>query len=277
MLFPDFLFGGELVEQQVISSKQNEQIKWAKRLLQKKYRDQESLFSLEGARLVEEALASNLVHSLYYNERVLNTKRGVDLVKKVKTLNIPCFECTWPVFLELCDTVNPQGVVAIVRKPAWPAQNRGLIVIADEIQDPGNLGTLLRTSLAAGAQGVIIVDGSVDLYNPKVVRSSMGAIFQLPHWFLSRETTIDFVLSQGLSLVIADLVDAKNYWSVTYPQDLAVVIGNEARGIHPEFREQATLRVKIPLQGSAESLNASVATGILLYEILRQQTFSEPL
>lgn len=256
--------------QTVITSKQNEQIKWAKRLLQKKYRDNEGLFCLEGVRVIEEALAAGLVHSLYFNERLFNTDRGRELFNQVQAKQVPHFECTWPVLSELTETVNSQGVVAVVHKPVWQLQTQGLLLIADEIQDPGNMGTLIRTAVAAGVQGLLVVDGSVDLYNPKVLRASMGAILQLPHWFVNRKELLEIIETNSITLVVADLFDAQTYWSVAYPPNLALVIGNEARGVHSDFREKSNLRVKIPLVGSVESLNASVAAGVLMYEILRQ-------
>ena len=208
--------------------------------------------------------------------KVLETKKGNPIslaciyALVAQKLDIPRWECTEQVLSELTDTVNSQGVVAIVHKPTWPMKTQGVLLVADEIQDPGNMGTLLRTAVGAGVSGLLVVDGSVDLYNPKVLRASMGAIFHLPHWFFSRDAALELLATSGSTLVVADLVDAKDYWDVAYPQNLAVVIGNEARGVHPEFRDRANLRVKIPLIGPVESLNASVAAGVLLYEILRQ-------
>lgn len=270
---PVFLFGGKDVERTIITSRQNEQVRWARRLQQKKYRDQEASFYLEGVRVVEEALATDLVRSLFFSERLLTTPRGKGLLEQAQKLDIPRWECTEQVLSELTDTVNSQGVVAIVHKPTWPMKTQGVLLVADEIQDPGNMGTLLRTAVGAGVSGLLVVDGSVDLYNPKVLRASMGAIFHLPHWFFSRDAALELLATSGSTLVVADLVDAKDYWDVAYPQNLAVVIGNEARGVHPEFRDRANLRVKIPLIGPVESLNASVAAGVLLYEILRQNGF----
>lgn len=258
------------MERTVITSKQNDQIKWTKRLQQKKHRDNEGLFCLEGVRVIEEAFALGLVHSFYYNERLFNTERGKELLQQALDANIPIYECTWQVLSELTDTVNSQGAVAVIHKPTWPMKTQGLLLIADEIQDPGNMGTLLRTAVATGVQGLLVVVGSVDLYNPKVLRASMGAILQLPHWSLTREEILTLVDTVAIDLVVADLVEAKTHWDVTYPRNLALVIGNEARGVHPKFREKANLRVKIPLVGPIESLNASVAAGVLLYEILRQ-------
>lgn len=258
------------MNQMVITSKNNDLIKDSKRLQQKKFRDQTGLFYVEGVRIVEEALATPLVERLFFAESLRNTSRGEKLLALACEQAIPAFECTESVLAELSDTVNSQGVVAIVKKPPWDLKPQGLVLIADEIQDPGNMGTLLRTAVGAGVRSLLVVEGSVDLYNPKVLRSSMGAIFHLPHCFLKRSQVLEFLAAGQSTLVIADLVDANDYWAVEYPQNMALVIGNEARGIHEDFRQKASLRVKIPLIGCVESLNASVAAGVLLYEILRQ-------
>lgn len=253
-----------------IRSKKNEQVRLAKRLHQKKYRDQLGLFYIEGVRSTEEALSSGLIHSLFYSPRLLDSPRGKELLVFAETRGFPIYECGEAVFGELTNTVASQGVFALVTKPRWAFVPRGLLLIADEIQDPGNMGTLLRTAAGVGATGLIIVDGSVDLFNPKVVRASMGAVLKLPHWFYPRHEVRRLVRVARLPLVVADLEEAVDCFSVQYPQNLALVIGNEARGVHPLFRQDAALRVKIPLKGPVESLNAAVAAGVLLYEIYRQ-------
>ena len=256
----------------LITSRHNEQVKQVKRLQQKKYRDQENLFCLEGVRVVEEALPTGLVQKVLFTERLFASPRGAALLEQIQHLGIPHLECTVDVFSQLVDTVSSQGIIAVASKPIWPAVSfRGTVLIADKIQDPGNMGTLIRTAVAAGVAGLVVVEGSVDLYNPKVIRSTAGAIFHLPNWVFSRGHTLELLKRSGSALVVADLHQSEDFWAVAYPPDLAVVIGNEARGVHESFREQADLRVKIPLAGPVDSLNASAASAVLLYEILRQR------
>ncbi|HHT42558.1 MAG TPA: RNA methyltransferase [Firmicutes bacterium] len=259
-----------------IVSRQNERIREAKKLAQKKHRDATGRFCLEGVRLVEEALTASLVEELFFTERLLQSPRGRELVQRAQTSAVQVYECSEPVLEELTDTVNSQGVAAVARKPAWELQPQGLMLIADEIQDPGNMGALLRTGVGAGARTLFVVKGSVDVYSPKVVRASMGAIFHLPHQVVDRPEVLELMEKRGIALVVADLENAQDFWTAAYPQDVAVVIGNEARGVHASFRDQAALRVRIPLVGPVESLNASVAAGVLLYEILRQYRCSRP-
>ncbi len=256
----------------VITSRHNEQVKLARRLHHKKHRDKHGLFFLEGVRIVEEALSFGLVRSLFYTERLTSAARGVQLLGRGQELGIPVWQCSEAVFDYMADTVQSQGVAAVVSKPSWPSVPReGLWLVADEIQDPGNMGALIRTAVGAGVRGLLIVQGSVDLYNPKVLRSTMGAIFHLPHWCLGRNEIIASFKESGSTLAVADLTKAKNYWAVAYPPNLAVIVGNEARGIHPSFLEHADLRVRIPLAGPIESLNVSNAAAVLLYEIFRQR------
>lgn len=254
-----------------ITSKNNERLRRAKRLQRKKYRDQLGMFLLEGVRIVGDALATSLVDELFFGPRLYDTPRGAEVVKRAQNQGIPALKCSDEVLAELTETVSSQGVVAVVRKPSWPLSCSGLMLVADGIQDPGNMGSLLRTVAGAGVRGLLVVQGSVDLYNPKVVRSSMGAVLHLPHWYLSRQDILQLVRENGSTLALADLLQAESMWDVRFPNDVALVVGNEAWGIHADFRKEAQLRVEIPLTGAVESLNASVAAGILLYEILRQR------
>jgi TrmH family RNA methyltransferase len=200
-------------------------------------------------RLVEEALEASLVNSSFSPSACSVPDRGKILCREPTARAVQVWECSEAVLDELTDTVHAQGVAAIARKPSWPAPAEGLLVIADEIQDPGNMGTLLRTAVAVGVQGLLAVKGSVDLYSPKVVRASMGAVFQLPHWMAERGDILDLLQSRGISIAVTQLEDAENFWDVAYPPSVAVVIGNEARGVHPSFRERAAFAVRIPSWG----------------------------
>lgn len=258
----------------MITSKANPQIKKAKSLLRRSGRDKWGQFLVEGVRLTEEAVSGSSVETVYYTAKLLDSSRGKQLLAHARTAGIPTVECSEEVLGEISDTVTTQGVVAVVNKHRWPRRLSGLIVVADELQDPGNLGTLFRTALAAGASGLILTPGCVDPYNSKAVRASMGGVLKLPHWQLDLAATVKVLKEAAFQIAVADLVDSQDYFSVTFGPKVALVIGNEARGPSKLLRDAADLRVRIPLFGPMESLNASVAAGILLYEIARQHRTS---
>lgn len=255
----------------MITSKANPQIKRAKTLLRRSGREEHRQFLVEGVRLAEEAVCSGAVEVLYYSQKLVDNERGRRLLQASREARVPIVECSEHVIAEISDTVTSQGVVAVVSKPDWECRLSGLVVVADGIQDPGNLGTLFRTALAAGASGLIVTPGCVDPYNPKAVRASMGGVLKLPHWQMSISEAVTALRRGGMQIVTADLVDSQDYFSVRFPANVALVIGSEAHGPSKELREAADLKVRIPLLGPIESLNASVAAGILLYEIARQQ------
>lgn len=254
----------------MITSKANPQIKMAKTLLRRSGRDKAGMYLVEGVRLTEEALRACTVETLFYSSRLLDSPRGAALLDEACGRGVEHLECSEQVLSEISDTVTTQGVVAVVKKESWKQTFSGLVVVADEIRDPGNLGTLFRTAVAAGATGIILTPGCVDPYNSKVVRASMGGVFRLPHWEIPADQGVQFLGEAGVDIVVADIVDSQHYFAVEFPANVALVIGNEARGPSPIWSQNAAQRVKIPLYGEMESLNASVAAGILLYEIARQ-------
>lgn len=254
----------------LITSKANPQIKKAKALLRRSGREKWGQFLVEGVRLTEEAVQSSSVEVVYHTGKLLESSRGESLLNGAREKGISVVECSEQVLGEISDTVTSQGVVAVVSKPHWERNPSGLVVVADELKDPGNMGTLFRTALAAGAAGLILTPGCVDPYNSKVVRASMGGVLKLPHWQMGQVEAVQFLNGVGFQIAVADLVDSQDYFSASFCPNVALVIGNEAHGVSGSFREAAHLRVRIPMFGPMESLNASVAAGILLYEIARQ-------
>ncbi len=146
------------------------------------------------------------------------------------------------------------------------------VIVADRIQDPGNLGALFRTAAAANANCVLLVKGCTDLFNPKTIRATMGAVFRLPYFHFTEEECLDFLTAKSLRIVVADTTDSIVYSRFDFKKPLALIIGNEGLGPSEKFINEATEKVKIPMSRGVESLNASVAAGILIYEVLRQRT-----
>ena len=267
---------------QVISSKDNEFIKHVKKLKDKKYRDLNNEYIIEGIKIIEEAI----------NEKA-NIKQVVICDDCEKTSNIPkdlmyeiakkeCVYVTSKLFESLTYVTNPQGILAIVEKNTVKSQtagneeqeidyNQDIIVALDDIQDPGNLGTILRTVDSIGLSQILVSKGTVDSYNPKVVRSTMGAIFRVKIIECEDlEKTLKEIKKHKFEIVVTSLQTKNSIYDIDYKKKV-IVIGNEANGVEEKIQKLADKKVKIPMLGKTESLNASVATGIILYEYVRQK------
>lgn len=260
-----------------VSSKENKFIKMARQLNQKKVRDKTGLFLLEGIRSLEDIGRSNYeIEAILINSSFKEKDASEDLLSKFKT--VPILEVEDKVFKEISLTETTQGVLLIVHKKQFILESvldnePKIIVIADGIQDPGNLGTILRTSAAAGTSALLVTRGCVDVYNPKVVRASMGGIFFLPVINVDNlESLITLLNIKGYKLVVADLEGKQMYYDAELKEPVALIIGNENNGPSELFKEKSDLVVKIPMLGKVESLNAGVAAGVLIYETIRQNS-----
>ncbi len=261
-----------------ISSHHNKNIKHIKSLALKNNREKYNEFVIEGIRMVKEALQSNakikavaLSNSFYSNER---NRAFINLCSQsyYKLFNIPD-----NLFAEISQTESPQGVLAVLSIKSHSLEDVNFkhspfIVYCDAIQDPGNMGTIVRTADAAGADAVILSKGCVDIYNPKSVRSTMGSLFHLP--VIKSEDinqTFSFFKERELSIISGHLSDAEYHFEIDMRQGLVIVIGNEANGVSKQVVEMSNHLVKIPIVGHAESLNVGIASGILMYEVVRQR------
>jgi TrmH family RNA methyltransferase len=257
-----------------ISSTTNPHVKRIRSLLaDRRERRRERLFVLEGVRLIADALASGaeLALALYAPDQLAETEAGQSLLGQLERLPV-AQQATLPVLGAVSDTVHPQGVVALAHWPQVEPGKPGLILALDEIQDPGNLGTLLRSAEAVGAAEVLCVRGTADLYSPKVVRAAMGA-----HFRLAMEQDLSWEdLGERLSFVdhvyAADAAASMPYYAADWRQPSALIVGNEAHGLSDEARSLAQALIGIPMHGQAESLNAAIAGSVILFEALRQRT-----
>ncbi|MDX9871439.1 MAG: RNA methyltransferase [Clostridia bacterium] len=266
-----------------ITSVQNTLIKETKKLQQKKHRELQQKYLVEGVRLLEEALKTDVLESFFYDETLLKTARGNDLLQKILEYQVSVshtnvHEVTEAVLKDLAETETPQGAVAVARQKHASLEGLrrdkadGLLLILDGLQDPGNLGTLLRTAWACGAKAVITLPGTAEAYNGKVVRATMGSIFYIPVVpDVSWEDVFNWCREEGYTLAAGDMAGEKLYTEVAYPPKTALVIGNEGQGLKNVRAEELDCRVRIPLANGVESLNAAVAGGILLYEIIRDK------
>ncbi|MGI9861852.1 RNA methyltransferase [Moorella naiadis] len=268
----------------LITSPTNRYVKLARSLQERSWRAKKGLYLIEGVHLLEAALqAGASLEVILYSPRIFTTPRGEKLVAGLQRAGCHCLAVTEEIMAGISTTMTPPGIVAVVpmqeKKPADllavarpQSTSPLLLIIAAGIQDPGNLGTIWRTALGAGATGLILTRGCVDPYNPKVVRAAMGATFRLPVAVGVEPSRLARELREaGLKLVIADVGAPLTFWQADLRPPLALVVGSENHGPGPELLAAATDRVGIPLVGPVDSLNAAVAAALLLYEALRQR------
>lgn len=251
-------------------SRDNRLVKNALRLKMKKYRDADGKFIAEGIRFIEEALKENSVEYILYSSKL----HGVNGAERIMNNPDILFEVEDSVLKEICDTENPQGAAAVVKKSSegFDVDAADFIVICDGIQDPGNLGTIIRTSDAVGCSAVLISKGTVDVYNPKTLRSTMGSVFHVPIVNMGDfEQEIAALKNSGFAIYASSLQSQNTLYDCDFKGKTAIVIGNEAKGIPQEHMDMFTHTMIIPMAGRAESLNAASAGAVMLYEVLRQR------
>jgi TrmH family RNA methyltransferase len=250
-------------------------------LQRRKARGRRGLAVLEGVRLVEEALAAGLeFKGALVSPDLARTTRGQALTAELASHAVTVEEVGARAFGQLAGTDTPQGILAVVAPRTWSVEDvpitpggGGAVLVVDGVQDPGNVGTLIRTAHALGASASVLLRGSADPMNAKALRAAMGATFRHPVLQLDDAPFIKWARDRGLTLWAA-AVDgvplARALDASRSPKELiAVIVGNEGAGIRPQLNAVAAQRVAIPLAGGAESLNVAVAAGILLYEVLR--------
>ena len=256
----------------MITSRSNPQVK---RLLQlqkkRKARDEENVFVVEGLRMFVE-VPKELVEKVYVSESFYNKKKH---------------ECDWEefpleilsddVFKYVSDTQTPQGVLCVVKRSRYEIESLLNIVnphfiVLDNVQDPGNLGTIVRTAEGAGVDAIFMSKDCVDIYNPKTIRSTMGSIYRMP--FIYIEDIVSLLgefKEKGIRSYAAHLDGKNSYDQENYQQGTAILIGNEGNGLRDEVSDKADTWVQIPMKGQVESLNAAVAASIMMFEVARQR------
>ena len=264
---------------QIISSKDNELVKHIKKLKDKKYRDISKEFIIEGIKLIKEAIEEKAnIKQIVICDNCQNT----DIIPKELMYEIAKYECVYvsdKIFKSITEVNTPQGILAIIERNNSNKQEaeidytQDIIVALDDVQDPGNLGTILRTVDSIGVNQIIVSKGTADAFNSKVVRSTMGAIFRVK--IIETDNliqTIKEIKKHHFKLMVTSLQTENSIYDIQFNKKI-VVIGNEANGVSKDIQEMADEKAKIPMLGKAESLNASVATGIVLYEYVRQKLF----
>jgi TrmH family RNA methyltransferase len=253
----------------MITSPQNPKIKLARALQKRREREREGKLFLEGIRLVRDALTAGIVpDTLFYTQAAVETAEGAALVGAWETT---AWEVSPEMMVGMSETVTPQGIAAIVPLPqlAW-AEIPTLLVIADQVRDPGNLGTLLRSAAGAGVDGFIVSSGTVDVWNEKVLRAGMGAHFRIP---IREGLAWDKILPlvEGMKVYVAEAEGSLPYDAVQWHRPAVLLVGGEAEGASVAGRLRADAAITIPMVNGVESLNAGVAGSIILFEAARQR------
>lgn len=267
----------------MITSTSNRQVKNLIQLQKKaKARNEQDVFVVEGIRMYEEVPPGRLVQtfvseSFWRAQGAVFEKSGRQIPEILSD----------QVFTAVSDTKTPQGILCIVRQYHYsleevcaPAKNGGsqLLVVLENLQDPGNLGTIVRTAEGAGVTGILLSEGCVDICNPKVIRSTMGSIYRMPFCYVDRlSDTVRNLRKRGIRFYAAHLKGAVSYETQNYTQASGFLIGNESRGLSDDAAQAADVCVKIPMCGQVESLNAGVASAILMYEAVRQRKIENPI
>ncbi|CAG0954329.1 23S rRNA (uridine(2479)-2'-O)-methyltransferase [Anaerolineales bacterium] len=255
----------------MISSPHNPKLKLI-RALQGRARERREAgaFVVDGVRLVEDAVNSNWKLRFALFDETLS-ERGRAQVESLRSRGVDAEEVSASLMKSLSETETPQGILAVLELTNLSIPNLPtFVLIPDQIRDPGNLGTLLRTAAAAGVQVVLLPPETTDAFAPKVVRAGMGAHFRLPIRSLDWEEVEQVVRSAGLQVFLADM-DGQSCWETDLRQPVALVIGGEADGASESARKLANEKITIPMKGDVESLNAGVAGSVLMFEVVRQR------
>ncbi len=258
---------------QEITSVNNETIKQATKLQKRKFRNETSLFMLEGFKCLEEAIKYGIhIQSVFVKSGSRTDIKSIE--KEIITL------ASEHVMKKLSTTESAPEVIAIAKQHRYRFEDlftdkNPFILVLDGVKDPGNLGTIIRTAVACGVSGVILTDSSVDIFNPKIIRSTVGNLWKLPIITCSKESLKaninKFQNCQFIATVVNDDKEVKNFFDIDYTKPTVLVLGSEAQGISEELLKQVDIFTSIPMDKTVESLNLSVSAGVLMYEFVRQK------
>lgn len=272
-----------MCEKPFITSLQNESLKEVVRLRDRRHRDQCGRFLVEGYReLLRLAEAGRSVEKLFFCRELFLGSHEPALIDRLVALGAELFPCAPRAFEKISYRDRPDGLLAIA--PLWRQGLESLesllsevkeppfLIVAEAIEKPGNLGTILRSSDAVGVHALILCDGCTDLFNPNVVRASVGTLFTVPTFEAGSNELLAFLKGRGISIMAATPAAEKEFTQVDLTGPVALAVGTEQLGLSSSWMNQADVQVKIPMRGKADSLNVAMATGLLLYEVLRQRS-----
>ena len=261
-----------------IQSTQNSRIKNIQKLFAKsKERKEQNLFVIEGARELSLALTGSYsLDSVFISPELFSNTGYPEIINKIPSDII--FEVSLPVFQKVAYRENSDGILALAKPRQHTLNNlylpdNPLIIVLESVEKPGNLGAILRTADAAKVDAVIVCDPLTDIYNPNVIRSSVGCIFTVPIAVSTNSETFSFLKDKNIKILAAELEASRWYHDADFRQASALIMGTEAEGLSKFWLEHADSRIKIPMRGKIDSLNVSVSTAILTFEAMRQRGF----
>ncbi|MGO9612207.1 MAG: TrmH family RNA methyltransferase [Dissulfurispiraceae bacterium] len=264
----------------IITSQNNPLIKEALRIKKRQRRDRENVFIIEGPHPIEAALSSRLeIEEVFFTETFACKEEGKRLLKKMSTGTYRLLQVPEQIISRLSDTEAPQGIIAVI---SYTAINLNeitfssvpLLVLCDGIQEPGNLGSIIRVSDAAGADCVVMLPGACDAFSQKAIRASAGSLFNIPIIYAEYTELFDSLAFRHIDLYATDTRGPISIYSVDLREPVALAFGNEAQGVSKALRDKVKSLISIPIIGGAESLNVASAASVCLYEAVRQRMFT---
>jgi len=256
----------------------NAKLKSYRALKLSKYRERSQQFLIEGLKFCSEAFKAAIpIDAFLYCPEIVSAEIATRFIHRCQSNNIPCFEMTPAMLNELSDTVHSQGLLCVLPRLAIPTDfnSARLLVAVDALQEPGNLGTIIRTADWFGADGVLVGTGSVDIYNAKTLRASMGSIFHIPTLPANLDLLLPQLRQQGITTYAAVAHDGISLPTIRFAQRSVIVLGNESQGIREALQPFIDVLISIPGYGRAESLNVAIANGIILNQIAGNHDFRQ--
>ncbi len=262
-----------------LTSLQNPRIKQVVRLKERRVRDMADTFLIEGTREMQRAIeAEHPLDSLFVCPELFLGEGEEDLIRTILSRQVTLFVCTESVFRKMSYRDRPDGLIAVAPQQhktlddLIPLKTTPLFVVAEAIEKPGNLGSILRSSDAVGIDALIVCDRCTDVHNPNVVRASTGTLFTVPVVEAQGKEILNWLKQQGIAIVAATPSAEMAYTEADFSGPIAIAVGTEKQGLSQQWLEQADINVRIPMCGAADSLNVAMATTLLLYEVLRQRS-----
>lgn len=259
----------------IITSSDNDIYKSFAKLYKRKYRDREGMYIIEGINLIKEALKNGAKLKSVFLRKDFDDAAAEELIAKLEE-KVPVYMLSKELFDRTVDTETPQGIAAVSFRPVYTEESffegTDNVIVLDSLQDPGNIGTVIRSADAAGFSGAVVLKGTADLFSPKTVRAAAGSLYRVKLLYLNDpEDAVNILHKYGFKVAATSPYAKKLVYDTDISEKTAIVIGNEANGVRENLKELADENIKLPMAGNIESLNAAVAAAVVMYESVRQR------